>query len=129
MRRPLIPNVQRIFGERENHNERNAMQQIEMTDEIKASTDRMLESCERVTDLFEMIEQSLSKGVDGPELAAWYVHKAQRDGVLSKATALGLRAVYIEIAAEKLRDEIKKSQAEVWDSKSLMLMCTAPYTK
>ena len=113
------------------------MQQIELTPELKASTDRMLESCdllERRKLLMDMLEQCNNPKVDKPAFALQYIINAHRDGVLPSANAINLAQsfllrVQLEIERMKLAELRKDLLNDGDDVRALMGICTAEFER
>lgn len=108
--------------------------EFDVTPEVKASTDRILEACdkldERRENVLNMLQQCMHKDVDSSALALHHTLKAYRDGVLPLASALPLAKLYMMCArldVERLELAEHKKASE--DAKALMAICTAPFTK
>jgi hypothetical protein len=107
------------------------MEQIEITNEIKASTDRMLDACddiERRAILCDSLDEATNR--EHYALALHFVELAYKRGIMPTSSALPLAELYLKSAmltVEKMRIQQQREAND--NTKALMGICTAPFEK
>lgn len=114
------------------------MQQIELTKEIKDSTERILNAGDvadaskdqRLSYLLDMLQQAMGRSVDSAALAFHHLRQGYQEGLIPASSAIPLAELYmqrIRLDLENMR--LAQQRKDCDDVKALMGICTAQYTK